>query len=179
MKNMFFILCISFLTACANTHSFIRNSRVEIISLNPKGSVFVAIPDDGAYGNRRYEGSGRNVSQIICSAFLKHCRSVQKANTRETFEESMRSATKGGHKYLVFPTILHWEDRSTEWSGKPDRVEVKIDLVDINSGESLDSVIVKGKSGLATFGGDHPQDLLQIPIEEFVASLYEAGHAQN
>lgn len=84
----------------------------------------------------------------------------------------MDSARKSKSKYLVYPTILHWEDRATEWSSIPDKVEVKIELIDTTSGETATAVVIKGKSGIATLGGDHPQDLLPKPIQEFVASLY-------
>ncbi len=36
----------------------------------------------------------------------------------------------------------------------------------------MDSAIIKGKSGLATFGGDHPQDLLPKPVGEYIDALY-------
>lgn len=79
---------------------------------------------------------------------------------------------KSEFKYLVYPTILHWEDRATEWSALPDRVEVKIDLIETATGKLLDSVVIRGKSGLATLGGDHPQDLLPKPVDEFVSTLF-------
>jgi hypothetical protein len=75
---------------------------------------------------------------------------------------------------LVYPTILHWEDRATEWSGIPDRVEIKIEIIGATTGKGLDSAIIKGKSGLATFGGDHPQDLLPKPVEDYVSGLFTA-----
>jgi hypothetical protein len=31
---------------------------------------------------------------------------------------------------------------------------------------------VSGRSGWATLGGDHPQDLLPKPVGEYVASLF-------
>jgi Domain of unknown function (DUF4823) len=79
---------------------------------------------------------------------------------------------KSEFKYLVYPTILHWEDRATVWSALPDRVEVKIDLIETATGKLLDSVVIRGKSGLATLGGDHPQDLLPKPVDEFVSTLF-------
>jgi hypothetical protein len=33
----------------------------------------------------------------------------------------------------------------------------------VESGKTMDSAIIKGKSGIATLGGDHPQDLLVKP----------------
>jgi len=49
---------------------------------------------------------------------------------------------------------------------------VKVELVDVATDTPLDTGIIKGKSKWATFGGDHPQDLLPKPVEEFVSSLY-------
>ena len=88
------------------------------------------------------------------------------------FNEARNVSLSNGDKYFVYPTILHWEDRATEWSAIPDKLEVKIVVADTSSGNPVETVIVKGKSGLATFGGDHPQDLLPEPVEEFVSTLY-------
>ena len=76
-------------------------------------------------------------------------------------------------KYLVYPTILHWEDRATEWSGRSDKVEIKVVVVDVLTGNTITGSIIKGSSGLATFGGDHPQDLLPGPVNQFVSTLYK------
>lgn len=54
----------------------------------------------------------------------------------------------------------------------PDQVEVKIQIIQVSTGAVISSGIASGKSGVATFGGDHPQDLLPEPIEAFVSSLY-------
>lgn len=74
--------------------------------------------------------------------------------------------------YLVYPEILHWEDRSTEWSGKSDLVTIKIQILDVKSGETISAATIDGKSGLWTFGGDHPQDLLPTPIQEYFSKLF-------
>lgn len=37
---------------------------------------------------------------------------------------------------------------------------------------TIDSVVIKGKSGWATLGGDYPQDLLPKPVEEYVRTWY-------
>jgi len=74
--------------------------------------------------------------------------------------------------YYVQPEILHWEDRATEWSGKSDRLEIQVLLYDTSSKSEIMSSSYKGKSQWLTFGGDHPQDLLPKPTEEFVDALY-------
>jgi hypothetical protein len=134
--------------------------------------VFIAVPEDGIYGADTYRGSGQSTAQIIYSAFAKHTRSAQVGRSVQGFDQALAAARTSGQKYLVYPTILHWEDRATEWSAIPDKVEVKVELVDSATGTALVSGVIRGKSGLATFGGDHPQDLLPKPVEEFVSSLY-------
>ncbi len=64
-------------------------------------------------------------------------------------------------------------DKTTEWSSIPDEVEIKVEVADVESGDTLTTVFIKGRSGIATVGrGDQPQDLLPEPVGEFVSSLY-------
>jgi Domain of unknown function (DUF4823) len=74
--------------------------------------------------------------------------------------------------YYVVSEILHWEDHATEWSGLPDKIEVKIMVYDGGTGKELASTLIAGESKWATFGGDHPQDLLPEPLNSYVESLY-------
>jgi hypothetical protein len=39
-----------------------------------------------------------------------------------------KNAASVNFDYFVIPEILHWEDRATEWSGIPDKIEVKISI---------------------------------------------------
>lgn len=68
--------------------------------------------------------------------------------------------------------ILHWEERATEWSGKPDRIEIQIIIYDLSTKKQIVNSTYTGKSKWATFGGDHPQDLLAEPTQTFVDALY-------
>ena len=157
---------------CADSQHLIKGDTTLASKLTSSDAVYVALPKDGSYDTKPYQGSGQITAQIIYSAFAKHAHSIEVGNSAQTFNEALNSARNSGQKYLVYPVILHWEDRATEWSMIPDRVEVKIEVMDTTSKASLASGVIKGKSGLATFGGDHPQDLLPEPIEEFVSSLY-------
>jgi len=98
---------------------------------------------------------------------------VESGHEYQAFEAALNAAKKHGAAYLVVPTILEWEDRATEWSAIPDRASIKLSIIDTANSETIDSATIKGKSGLATFGGDHPQDLLPKPVGEYVKSLYE------
>ena len=68
--------------------------------------------------------------------------------------------------------ILHWEDRATQWSGKTDKITIKYSVYDTATGQVLASSVMSASSKWATFGGDHPQDLLPHPTQQFVDKLF-------
>ena len=171
MKYFFIILMFSILSNCADTTQLLRNGSSSI-HLEQSKSIYISIPRDGRYGNNTYQGSGINVSQIILMSFSKFALNVETGYEYQTHAEALSFSKKNNYEYLIFPSILEWEDRATEWSSIPDKVSIKIAIIKVRTGRTLDSVLIKGKSGIATFGGDHPQDLLPKPIGEYAASLY-------
>ena len=172
MRNLFILLVAAVaLNGCADAH---RTQKLVSSGthLTVDNSICISVPEDGVYGDNHYNGSGATTAQTIKAAFLKRTDDVRILNGPATLQDAAHQFVGQGCDYLVFPTILHWEDRATEWSGKPDRVEVKVVLVDLNTEKTLESVVIKGRSGLSTLGGDHPQNLLPEPVEEFISSLY-------
>jgi hypothetical protein len=159
-------------SGCTDTYQLVRPAGWSTPRITTVDSVYVAVPEDGSYESRAYIGSGLTTSQIIGSAFARRARSVTVGRAPESREAAVEHAATNGVRYVVLPTILHWEDRATEWSGIPDEVAVRIDVLDVASRAILGTVTVEGTSGLATFGGDHPEELLPEPVEEFVTSLY-------
>lgn len=132
--------------------------------------ILVATPMNGSYERREYGGSGRHTAVAIQAAFARFGDAAVSSRCADLACLHTEAGTSVG--YLVVPQILHWEDRNTEWSGKPDRIEIKIIVTDAQSRQTLASVVISGKSKWATFGGDHPQDLLPEPVGQFVQSLY-------
>lgn len=156
---------------CADSHSLKVNQVDSNVQLDPNSAVYIALSHDGQYGNHYYAGSGKMLSQTIKSELVAIMNNVVIAKAPEDYDAALDFASMRKFDYLVYPTILHWEDRATEWSAKPDKVKVKIVVVDVKSGAVVQSGIIDGKSGIATFGGDKPQDLLPIPIKEFLAGM--------
>ncbi|MGE8503852.1 MAG: DUF4823 domain-containing protein [Pseudomonas sp.] len=157
------------LTGCMDSTHFIKDQSG---SIPARASYYIAQPDDGMYGAKTYVGSGKMTSAIIKAALQKNSQTVVSARRVESFDQALDSARLSGCSYLVFPIILHWEDRATEWNFLRDKVQVKIDLVDVFTGEAESSTLIEGKSGIATLGGDHPQDLLPEPINEYFQSVF-------
>lgn len=171
MKLYSILLTALLLSACADSHQLLRMDK-EPQKLDARGIVYVSVPEDGRYGQTVYAGSGKNTMQIVVMAFSEHSGRVEGGHAHQSFEDSLAAARNIGASYLVVPTILHWEDRATEWSGIPDKASIKVAVFNVSTGVIMDSVIIKGRSGIATFGGDHPQDLLPKPMEEYVSSLF-------
>ena len=159
---------------CADTHQLVRaTSTGQTATLERGGSAYVAVSNDGRYGNTVYTGSAAMASQAVASAFGTYLRSIAVSPKAEDFEQALQSARAGSYTYLIYPQILQWEDRATEWSGKPDVASVKISIVAAKSAQVVDSAVINGKSGLATFGGDHPQDLLPKPMADYAAAMFK------
>jgi hypothetical protein len=171
MHKIAVVLLVLFVFGCADSHR-VSPTNKSSEKLSSSEFAYVVVPQDGRYGATNYTGSGQTVAQIVASAFAKHINRVEIGQKLEQPDAVVANAQELGATYLVTPMIVHWEDRATEWSLKSDKVEVKITVHDVASGRMLASAVVSGSSGLATFGGDHPQDLLPEPMDSYVGSLF-------
>jgi hypothetical protein len=169
MRLIPILACVAILSACASTYTSTPVVQPGL-KLDPSKSVFIATPANGEYGSAVYANSGKMTANAVRVAFSRF-------TTNTTISPDCRDLVCLGksqaqpYDYYVVPEILHWEDRATEWSGIPDRLEVKLSIFDGNKKE-LASTIITGKSKWATLGGDHPQDLLPEPLNKYVESLY-------
>ncbi|MFH1798513.1 MAG: DUF4823 domain-containing protein [Candidatus Omnitrophota bacterium] len=74
-------------------------------------------------------------------------------------------------KYYVQTDILNWKDYVTEWNGKLDEVEIKIQIFDLSTGEKVNSVLIEGNGTYFTMGGYHPQHIISKEIGIYVKEL--------
>jgi hypothetical protein len=114
------------------------------------------------------------VAQIIQSALLRHLDNEVEVQDPQNQKKALASAKAGKFQYLFYPTILHWEDRATEWSGKRDNVSVKLLIIEAFTSERISSVTIDGtgNSGIASNVGERPEDLLSKPISKYVDQLF-------
>ncbi len=157
MKNFVLIGLALGLVGCG----YISKREVEfsVRGTIPQGSrIAVIVPQDGAYGSEQYPNSGRMVANQLVAVLSR-------------YYPGSEALSSGGSnwKYVARPALLHWEERATEWSGKPDKIEVAIPVY---SGDRLvSSAIIKGSSSWWTLGGDHPEDLFKLPSEIYAVRL--------
>jgi len=164
-------IAVFLLSGCAATYTVNRGND-EGVQLAATKGVYIIRPEDGHYEGEPYEKSGQMTALATEVEFSKYATRVE-ISDRCVLDACLATLKNSEFGYLVEPRILHWEDRATEWSGKPDKISVKISVYDLSSGDRISQVILDGKSKWATMGGDHPQDLLSEPIGNYVASLYD------
>lgn len=140
-------------------------------TIPPAASVFVAEPPNGRFGRSVYAGSGSMTAQALVAALSPMIEVVKASNGRVGRAEGMAQAKQGGFTHYAEPIIVLWEERATEWSGKPDRIIIRITVLEVASGQIVDVSTIQGNSKWATLGGDHPQDLLPVPMRTYVARL--------
>jgi hypothetical protein len=166
------ILAILFITLSGCTATYKQNILSAPTTKAVKGkTVIIATPHNGAYNGKEYISSGKMTALATKAAFAKFT-NIIKISSNCSELACLQKLQSTEYDYYVVPEILHWEDRATEWSGIPDKVEIKISIYEGRESEELSSTIISGKSKWATFGGDHPQDLIEKPLNEYVQSLY-------
>lgn len=173
MKSTFaLLLCLvaSALTGCVTSYE--QSGAFQNQKLDRAGSVFVTVPEDGHYKKINYPRSGLMTGNVVNTAFLPYFKRLQLAETNISEDEAFARAGAGNFTYLIEPTILHWEDRATEWSDLPDRITISLKIFDVKSRDPIAGVLIKGRSSWWTFGGDKPEDLLPKPISDYAASLF-------
>jgi len=107
-----------------------------------------------------YPGSGGWVASALSGALRYKGVEVSIAPAPAELGTLLASAREQTADALVVPEIRSWSDRLTEWSGIPDRITIRIQVFAVADGKLLDDREIRASSRWATFGGDHPQDLL-------------------
>ncbi len=171
MKFAVILLLSAILTGCVSKYKT-DEFQAPAQTLPANTSAYVMMAKDGSYGAKPYPNSGQFLSRATSTAISSHLTRVEVGSHVETIEEALSRADELGVAYVFQPTILHWEDRATEWSGRPDRITIKIVVWDVETSKDISSTVLRASSKWATFGGDHPQDLLPGSITPYVNTLF-------
>lgn len=159
------------LLGCVDTHT-IRQVTQPVMKIPVTSSFYVAVPSDGKFDRITYTGSGKKAADTIASALHKHSPVVTTGLYPQSREDATAAARDAHATYLVLPTILHWEDRATGWSGRPDVVEMSVEVIDLAIGAVVASGSIGGKSRWGTLSDDKPEDLLPDPVNDYISQLF-------
>lgn len=164
------VAALAALAACEPVY-VARDVARPTVALDHRQPVLISVPRDASYGAIFYRGSGTKTARAVQAAFRRHASQADMvAECGQT--DCLILASQRAYGYFVRPEILHWEDRATYWSGRPDRVEVRLTLYDLATGLPIASHVFAGAQRPATAGRGRPEDLLAEPLAHYLASLY-------
>ena len=113
--------------------------------------VYVTLPQDGAFGTTTAAGSGQIVAQAVATAFAGVGARVHVAEKTTSNDQAMTAARGLNAGYLAVPVITQWEQRATEWSGRPSRMAIRLNIIDVASGNQIASSAIEGRSRIVSF----------------------------
>jgi hypothetical protein len=175
MKRIFSIALTGFVAlflGCKATFSEKNLSNEPPPLLKNSSKIYIAIPFDASFKGKVAQNSGRQVTDALSTAFHRVSKSVYTSRAPESLSEALENARKYNTDFLVYPVLLKWEDRATEWSGRRDRLQVRVDTIDLATSKVVFSEMIEATGKWMTDGGDTPADLLEEPSESYVNSLY-------
>lgn len=171
MRLLLIFLVSGLLLGCSSKFKS-DSSIAPTASLNSSNSIYIMLASDGRYGSRTYSGSGRTVSEHVYTAVVRRLVKAELATQPHQQERALAIAREKGFSHVFEPRIIHWEDRATEWSGKPDRISIYFAVWEVASGRVVASSTERASSKWMTFGGDHPQDLVPRMVDNFTNKLF-------
>lgn len=161
-------------TGCQHTFEEKPLGKQAPPGLGATNRIYIGRPFDASFKEKIAHNSGAQIAEALLVAFYRNTKFAGMSRRPQTMVDAMKSAEEWRADYLVYPTIVKWEDRATEFSGVRDKLEFRLDLYKVATGEVLLSHLVDAKSRWMTDGGDTPVDLLQAPIDQWVQSLFQS-----
>lgn len=170
-RRMLPLLLLAF--GCSTPNQMTRlagdNTRLE-----RGAAVVIATPADGAYGEKQYTGSGLKTATALQAAFANY--TPKTSVVSDCAELDCLKARAADARYLIVPRIVHWEDRATQWSGKPDRVNVQVSVYERGGDREINAAMLSTETGgVFAFTDEAPETLLEGAIKPYVQSLYEGS----
>jgi hypothetical protein len=166
------LLVLVLASGCTSTYSEknVTNEPPPILRSNSR--IYIAIPFDASFKKTVAQGSGKQTAEELHVVFLRYTKAVFLSRFPESLAEALESARKASAEYLVYPEIIRWEDRATEWSGRRDQLQLKIDLIDLSTSRAVFSREITATGKWMSDGGDSPRDLLGEPLQQYVNALF-------
>lgn len=166
-----FCAAIVLLSGCASAYHMDIGQAGHVTTIPRTAHACISIPNDGRYEDDKYQGSGKATAESVNRAFAPYIETTVLNEQGISQDQAISESKAEDCQYLFYSQILHWEDRATEWSGKPDRIALKLTTFSVSSGKSVDEMTFHARSSWWTLGGDHPQDLLYKPLKEYAKEL--------
>lgn len=175
MKNICFLLTVILFIGCATAKiEHLSQTRNDSNILQGGEHVFIALPKDGSFGEHHYKESGNYVQQYFFDNFLHYTDYVENATKILSLEDAKEEARKQKADILIYPVIVHWEDRNTYWSGLRDKVRINVIVYSLSNDKTLDKSSLYATNSRFTYINARPENRLKTIINPYVKQLYTA-----
>jgi hypothetical protein len=138
-------------------------------------AVYIAIPQDGSYGDRVYAGSGLATASSLQAAVAPYASTVLVAAGCEDQITAIESARSKKARYVFIPDITNWVHRRAAWSGRSSGVSVTMAVFDLTRQENEMRVILKDlrvQGRNMTLVSQYPGEILKPLLQRFVLEVY-------
>jgi hypothetical protein len=169
------VILLTLLVGCTARYQVNNLAGAASAQLDRTKGLYVTVPQDGAYGTTVSFGSGQIVAQAVADAFSGVGARVHIAERAVGKDQSIVAAKSLNASYLVMPAIVHWEQRATEWSGRPSRMAIRLSIIDVTTGDEVTSSAIEGRSRIVSFTSTTPESLLRDPLARYVRGLYQSA----
>jgi hypothetical protein len=159
---------------CANTYSVVRQQKGDIPRLSITDTFCIAVNGTDITYGKRYDKNGALLSGVLQASLEEMGIIPGTENSYLRYYDALKSARAHDCDYIVYGEIVRWEDHSAVFDGVPNRAEVRISIIDTTKGKTVDTAVLSGESR-RVYSGNPPQELLTIPVERYLSSMFEAG----
>ncbi len=178
------VLICGMLGGCSTKYKNLASEEVPALSntdlQNARILVNHAKPGMAVSLGKLYDQSGVYFSNCMKDIAQNFNSKVKLSNTVLSENDLLKSVRNNNNMdYLIFGTIVNWEDHATEWTGEPDRINIDIKLIEVKSGAVMAHENFISSSKWLTFGGDHPQDLLAGPLIDIFRKWFRSNITLN
>lgn len=129
--------------------------------------VFVFLADNFSRSVSMDFYATRRISTIIAAAFSRYTRKIEQGF--ELVEDELIPKTG----YLIKPSILAWNKKTGTSDGDSTHIMVRVDIIDAQTGNQMDSFIINRGIKFQMDGLNHPCELFIKPFEDSLQKLYK------
>jgi hypothetical protein len=153
------IILTFFGVSCTTTHD-VRSTVPNKIKLEANKVIYINLPRDGRYQGTIYRGSAQTYQELLEIGIENYASKIILGKEYENLNECKITALNNNADYLIYSTIVNWEDRATAWSGIADTVTIKVEIIELINGEKIYEAELFGKGKNMTLSSGSPEDLL-------------------
>ncbi len=134
-------------------------------------NVYVAQPADRVTAKSTNPNSGRATAAAIANELKPFAGRVMRGTSVQMLDVALHDAQQNGAEYLIYPSIIRWDDKRTDWGANRSAVQVQLSVYESVSGKQVDAMLLQGTGKV--FGDEvSPESLLKDPLQRYYKSVY-------